>query len=52
VSCDCGKRIQLWVSAWIKEGRKGKFLSLSFKKRDPQASRKPADNADIEFFND
>jgi hypothetical protein len=31
ITCpDCGSRFQMWISGWIKQGRRGKFLSLSF----------------------
>ena len=33
-----GKRY--WISAWVKDGAKGKFFSLAFKAQDQQAPRK------------
>lgn len=35
--CEC--RFPIWLSAWIKEGRNGKFMSLSFKPKDDQLSQ-------------
>lgn len=31
----------VWVSAWIKEGAKGKFMSLSIQRKEPQAGAAP-----------
>lgn len=30
--------VEYWVSGWIKNGAKGQFLSLSFKKRETRAA--------------
>ena len=32
---------EFWLSAWIKSGQRGKFMSLSVKRKDPDAA-KPA----------
>jgi hypothetical protein len=32
----CGGRFQFWISSWIKQGKKGKFMSLSFKAKDEE----------------
>lgn len=30
---------EMWISAWIKEGKSGKFMSLSFQPKDQQQPR-------------
>ena len=32
----------VWISAWIKEGAKGKFMSLSIQKKEQQAAPRQA----------
>lgn len=34
--------VEYWVSAWTKEGAKGKFQSLSFQPKEARAEQKPA----------
>ncbi len=33
--------VEYWVSSWVKEGKGGKWQSLSFKKKDKQEARNP-----------
>lgn len=32
---------EFWINAWIKKGKNGSFMSLSFKAKDRQEARKP-----------
>lgn len=36
----------IWVSAWLKEGKSGKFMSCSFKLKDDKPAKKKADPVD------
>lgn len=31
--------VQYWVSAWIKEGAKGKFMSMKYERKEAQADK-------------
>jgi hypothetical protein len=43
---------EYWISAWVKDGKSGKFFSLSFKaKEDKPAASKPA-TVDADPFGD
>lgn len=36
---------EFWVSSWIKEGAKGKFMSLSIQPKEEQSAPAPANRA-------
>ncbi len=40
------------IAAWIKEGQRGKFMSLSFKPKDMQASAPAKEAAGIDPYQD
>lgn len=33
--------VQYWVSAWIREGAKGKFMSMKYEAKEKQSAPKP-----------
>jgi hypothetical protein len=39
-SCEV-EGVEFWISAWIKEGQKGKFMSLSFTPKEEAAPAPP-----------
>jgi hypothetical protein len=45
----CGGRLQFWISGWIKQGRKGKFISFSFKAKEESTARQAAPATDSEW---
>jgi hypothetical protein len=46
--------VEMWVSSWIKQGNKGKFMSLSFEPKEkaeaPKPSRRPIEDDDLPPF--
>jgi hypothetical protein len=45
--------VEYWVDAWTKDGKKGKFQSLAFKRKEKQSgpprSREPGDDDETPF---
>jgi hypothetical protein len=50
VTCaHCGSRFHVWLSAYIKEGRKGIFQALSFKAKEPDSQSPTPREEDLAF---
>lgn len=43
--------VEYWVSAWTKDGAKGKFQSLSFKRKDTAVSQKQTSHESNSYGN-
>ena len=41
--------VEYWISAWTKEGAKGKFQSLAFKRKEAKAEKASAPDDDLPF---
>jgi hypothetical protein len=41
--------VEYWMSGWIKEGRKGKFMTFSFKAKDAPKTASAKASAGVDF---
>lgn len=41
--------VEFWISAWTKDGAKGRFQSLAFKRKDQQGGKPANEDSDIPF---
>ena len=49
IQCQCGRRFSRKVGGWIKQGRNGKFLTISLKPRPEGDDAQAADDNDYRF---
>lgn len=44
--------VQYWVSAWIRDGAKGKFMSMKYERKEQQSAPKPEQQQAKPSFDD